>query len=39
MFNGTPTQNFPVITVPSKNNNSDLDNFIIINYSTNISVQ
>ena len=28
MFNGTPTQNFPVITVPPKNNNSNLYNFI-----------
>ena len=27
MFNGTPTQNFPVITVPSKNNNSNLLGF------------
>ena len=24
LFNGTPTQNYPVITVPSKINNSNL---------------
>ena len=30
MFNGTPTQNFPVKTVPSKNNNSNLYIFILL---------
>ena len=38
MFNGTPTQNFPVKTVPSKNNNSNLYNVPTINFSNNISI-
>ena len=33
MFNGTLTQSYPVKTVPSKNNNLNLYNFISINYS------
>ena len=36
MFSGTPTQNFPVETVPSKNNIANLNNFITINFFTNI---
>ena len=38
VFNGTPTQNCQVKTVPSKNNNSNLYNYITINFSTNISI-
>ena len=30
-------RNYPVMTVPSKNNNSNLCNFIIINLPNNIS--
>ena len=34
MFNGTPTQNFPVKTVPSKNNYSNLYIISYITFST-----
>ena len=36
MFNGTPTQNFGVKTVPSKNSNSNPYTFITINFSNKI---
>ena len=38
IFNGTPTQNYPVKIVPSKNNNANQNNFITINFFTNISI-
>ena len=39
MLNGTPTQNFPAKTVPSKNNNSNLYNFRTINFSNKVRLK